>query len=116
MDVREKLVELFYDNNVWCDQNIEGLADDVMDIIAHGVTVQEWISVDDVLPENGQEVFVAYVFPFQNSLISKHFYSASIYHIDDGNGFVNRPHFENEGFHGMRVTHWMPLPPLPKGE
>ena len=68
-----------------------------------------------MLPENGQEVFVAYVFPFQNSLISKHFYSASIYHIDDGNGLVNRPHFENEGFHGMRVTHWMPLPP-PKGE
>ena len=51
MDVREKLVELFYDNNVMCDQKIEGLADDVMDIIAHGVTVQEWISVDDKLPE-----------------------------------------------------------------
>ena len=41
MDVREKLVELFYDNNVMCDQKIEGLADDVMDIIANGVTVQE---------------------------------------------------------------------------
>lgn len=43
MDVRKKLVELFYDNNVRCDQKIEGLADDVMDIIANGVTVQEWI-------------------------------------------------------------------------
>ena len=41
MDVREKLVELFYDNNVRCDQKIEGLADDVMDIISRGVTVQE---------------------------------------------------------------------------
>lgn len=41
MDVREKLVELFYDNNVRCDQKIEGLADDVMDIIANGITVQE---------------------------------------------------------------------------
>ena len=40
MDVREKLVELFYDNNVRCDQKIEGLADDVMGIIANGVTVQ----------------------------------------------------------------------------
>ena len=38
MDVREKLVELFYDNNVICDQKIEGLADDVMDIIDNGVT------------------------------------------------------------------------------
>ena len=52
MDVREKLVELFYDNNVRCDQKIEGLADDVMDIIANGVAVQEWISVDKRLPEN----------------------------------------------------------------
>lgn len=41
MDVREKLVELFYDNNVRCDQKIEGLADDVMDIISNGVTVRE---------------------------------------------------------------------------
>ena len=50
MDVREKLVELFYDNNVRCDQKIEGLADDVMDIIANGVTVQEcgeWEEIED---------------------------------------------------------------------
>lgn len=50
MDVREKLVELFYENNVRCDQKIEGLADDVMDIIAHGITVQEcgyWVSLKD---------------------------------------------------------------------
>lgn len=52
MDVREKLVELFYDNNVRCDQKIEGLLDDVMYIIAHDVTVQEWIPVDERLPEN----------------------------------------------------------------
>ena len=41
MDIREKLVELFDDNNVICDQKIEGLADDVIDIIAHSITVQE---------------------------------------------------------------------------
>lgn len=40
MDVREKLVELFYDNNVRCYQKIEGLADDVMDIIADVVPVR----------------------------------------------------------------------------
>ena len=34
MDVREKLIKLFYGNNVICDQKIKGLADDVMDIIA----------------------------------------------------------------------------------
>ena len=50
MGVREKLVELFYENNVRCDQKIEGLADDVIDIIDHGVTEQEcghWISLTD---------------------------------------------------------------------
>ena len=52
MDVTEKLVELFYENNVRCDQKIEGLVDDVIDIIAHGVTVQKWISVDEKLPQN----------------------------------------------------------------
>ena len=52
MDVREKLVELFYDNNVRCDQKIEGLADDVIVIIANGVTAQEWISVSERLPQN----------------------------------------------------------------
>ena len=50
MAVREKLVELFYENNVRCDQKIEGLADDVIDLIANGVTTQEcghWISLKD---------------------------------------------------------------------
>ena len=50
MDVREKLVELFYENNVRCDQKIESLANDVIDIIAHGVTAQVcgyWVSLTD---------------------------------------------------------------------
>ena len=117
MDVREKLVELlteFYG----CDPmyyDVDALAI-AQHLITHGVTVQEWISVDDRLPDNGQEVFIAYVFPSQRSFGVRHFYSASVYHIDDGNGIVNGPHFENEGFRGMRVTHWMPIPQPPKGE
>lgn len=59
MDVRRKLLELFYDNNVRCDQKIEGLADDVIDIIANGLTVQEWVSVKDRLPEENTTVIVA---------------------------------------------------------
>lgn len=31
---KEKLVKLFYENNVRCDQTVEGLADDVESIIA----------------------------------------------------------------------------------
>ena len=48
MDVREKLVELlktqFYD-----EYEFEEIADW---LIAHGVTVQEWISVDERIPQN----------------------------------------------------------------
>jgi hypothetical protein len=54
-DVREKLVELFYDNNVRCDQKIEGLAEDVMDIVANGVTAQEGISQVE-FPWMGEEI------------------------------------------------------------
>lgn len=52
MDVREKLVELLY--TPFLQYKIKELSDtgDIADhLIANGVTVQEWISVDDRLPE-----------------------------------------------------------------
>lgn len=105
MDVREKLVELFYDNNVRCDQKIEGLADDVMGIIANGVTVQKWISVDDRLPENGGYVVcIAKRNPFSR-------FMPMVARIEK-NGWVN-PITEQ---YISEVTNWMPLPDLPKGE
>ena len=105
MDVREKLVELFYDNNVRCDQKIEGLADDVMDIIANGVMVQKWISVDDRLPENGGYVVcIAKRNPFSR-------FMPMVARIEK-NGWVN-PITEQ---YISEVTNWMPLPDLPKGE
>lgn len=62
MDVREKLVELLKTNACpspfMCDPTCKyyGLGDCFLDrfadyLIAHGVTMQEWISVDDRLPE-----------------------------------------------------------------
>ena len=71
MDVREKMVELFYENNVRCDQKIEGLADDVIDIIDHGVTVQEWISVDDRLPQYTDEYNVTVGVPSEFGYFEK---------------------------------------------
>ena len=47
--MRDRLIELFYDNNVHCEQKIEGLVDDVMDTIAHGVTVQERLIAKQVV-------------------------------------------------------------------
>lgn len=56
MDVRKKLVEILkqapFEGKVldewWWEEKIKRIADH---LIAHGVTVQEWISVDDRLPE-----------------------------------------------------------------
>ena len=33
MDIRERMVELLYEKNMICKKKIEGLADDVMEII-----------------------------------------------------------------------------------
>lgn len=41
MTDREKLIDLLYDSNVMCDQGIEDLADEIMDLLSHGVTVRE---------------------------------------------------------------------------
>ena len=71
MDVREKLVELFYDNNVRCDQKIEGLADDVMDIISNVATDREWISVDDRLPQYTDEYNVTVGVPSEFGYFEK---------------------------------------------
>ena len=104
MDVREKLVELFYENNVRCDQKIEGLADDVIDIIAHGVTEQSWIPVTERLPEEKVNCIVHY----------KHAYCDT-----DGYWAIGICYYDGEKFKfypAYKVTHWMPIPHPPKGE
>ena len=58
MDVREKLVELIKDGirkglRASGDDRLDYSFEDVADhLIRNGVTVQEWISVDERLPEN----------------------------------------------------------------
>lgn len=63
MDVREKLVELLQNakaamksENLSCDIARNMFVVDFM--MANGVTVQEWISVNDRLPENGVHVLL----------------------------------------------------------
>ena len=55
MNVREKLVELLQDENNpvwrWFPNNM-AMAQLADYLIANGVTVQEWISIDDRLPQN----------------------------------------------------------------
>ena len=117
MDVREKLIKLFYDNNMICDQKIEGLADDVMDIIDNGVTVHEWISVKDRLPdETGRYLAVKKRTAPDDFGGDRTDIVIIRFFVDDGFRMpVHIPDWINKKIN-EEVTHWMPLPKLPKGE
>ena len=107
MDVREKLVELLQDGNNpvwgWFPNNVTmvQLADY---LIANGVTVQEWISVDERLPEEKADCIVHYKHAYCNNddywAIGVCFYDGEKFRIDLS----------------YKVTHWMPIPQPPKGE
>ena len=102
MDVREKLVELIESARYWGSNTSEEIADH---LISNGVTVQEWISVDDRLPEvGGYVVCIAKRNPFSR-------FMPMVARIEK-NGWVN-PITEQ---YISEVTHWLPLPELPKGE
>lgn len=77
--------------------------DDIAEkLISKGVTVQEWISVDDRLPESGKE----------GVLIALRWGEVDIGWCEDGRWSSE---FINEYEEG-EVTHWMPIPQPPKGE
>lgn len=107
MDVREKLVELLQDENNpvwrWFPNNMAmmQLADY---LIANGVTVQEWISVDDRLPEEKVNCIVHY----------KHAYCDNDDYWAIGICFYDGEKFKIDL--AYKVTHWMPMPQPPKGE
>ena len=112
MDVREKLVELQLQADIADNisengtQHREFIADLM---IANGVTVQEWISVTERLPEEGDYVLcVLKGFNYGGKIQVCKFCPAD--------KFKDKPYFEHfrNGF--PSVTHWMPLPELPKGE
>ena len=105
MDVREKLVELLY--TPFLQNKIKELSDtgDIANyLISHGVTVQEWISVKDRLPEE-----------------------SGMYIVTANDGHAQRVSFvlwqkKNRVWNltgarsYWRVTHWQPMPQPPKGE
>ena len=103
MDVREKLVELlsyFADGYSVENRHIVGgqkVCEIVDHLIAHGVTVQEWISVKDGLPEKGEEFLCV----FKNGRIYDGYRSDSFYgdFIISGVSYVN-----------IFFTHWMSCP------
>ena len=102
MDVREKLVKLLKTSptrNGYTD--LEDIADH---LIANGVTVQEWISVENRKPEE-----------------------SGMYIVTANDGHAQRVSFvlwqkKNRMWNltgarsYWRVTHWQPMPQPPKGE
>ena len=97
MDVREKLVELL------CEaQHIVTNTNKAEYLVEHGVTVQEWISVKDMLPQVETPVIVY-----------------------GGNG-ISIDWLKDYGEQGLRwgnlccgsynAKYWQPLPQPPKGE
>ena len=106
MNVREKLVELVNDVLMYLPwgeiqkDTAERIVDRIMD---HDVTVQEWVSVKDRLPEaGGYVVCIAKRNPFSR-------FMPMVARIEK-NGWVN-PITEQ---YISEVTHWMPLPEPPK--
>ena len=132
MDVREKLIEILrkpifpheladpieavadylLDSGVTVQENME-ISDELLKQLKNAPitnwkeepsieVVQEWISVDDRLPENGKE----------GVLIALRWGEVDIGWCEDGRW---RSEFVNE-YEDGEVTHWMPLPQPPKGE
>ena len=114
MDVREKLVEFLNEVQETGVNEIPagfGYTSEYVEnekvasyLIANGVTVQEWISVDERLPEEKADCIVHYKHAYCNNddywAIGVCFYDGEKFRIDLS----------------YKVTHWMPIPQPPKGE
>lgn len=108
MNVRDKLVEILkgnlphFQNDVayWHDEHIGELADH---LIANGVTVQEWIPVTKLLPDDSANVILCTI----SRIVDVGFYNKYT------RSWVL---WYSGGGLGVDVTHWQPLPQPPKGE
>ena len=107
MDVREKLVELL---DIIIQPGQKTLGDIAEYLISNGVTVQEWISVEDRLPDNDDIVMVIASGKVGNITLVNAFELAT-YSIDEGWILEMWPEWEDP-----KVTYWMPMPEPPKGE
>ena len=105
MDVRGKLVELI-ESARYCGSNTsEEIADYLLD---QGVTVQEWISVDDRSPEENHDGSVNAVLVTDGFVQHMAYFAGGEWRFAES-GEIKEPMW-------YRITHWMPLPEPPKGE
>lgn len=100
MDAREKLVEILKEPCGGLYPACE-LADY---LFANGVTVSQWISVDDRLPKDWTDVLILSRFGFLET---------AVYTGAPGKWRVG---WNGDMLEADSITHWMPLPQPPKGE
>ena len=100
MDVREKLAEILENKD---NEPMQSYLDEADYLAAHGVTVQEWISVDERLPENFISV-LGYMTDAGEFPSVRECYTV-------GNAFF----FPALG-DVHPVSHWCEIPQPPKGE
>lgn len=101
-DIKEKLVELIRH----CTSCEECFDTDIADhLIANGVTIQKWISVEERLPEPFVNVLIHC--PECDPLYPVH----EGYVLNDAGAWADAQGCEIEG-----VTHWMTLPEPPAEE
>ena len=127
MDVREKLVDIVCDpaqiNGCIhrCNHPPCAMVSDIVDaLIANGVTVQEWINSEEMLPElpclavdvNGNSVFIPDGIITIKDKHGEWCINASLakeFRLING-AKIDALIWEN------RIAYWMPLPQPPKGE
>ena len=106
MDIREKLVKQAI-SHFWYgvshdifNEPVTTYAKLAIDALEkeNGVTVKEWVSVEDRLPEENTTVIVA----TDNGIVFQCLYSYDGWDLWDDND--------------VNITHWQPMPQPPKGE
>ena len=113
MDVREKLIEILR-KPIFPHELVdptEAVADYLLD---NGVTVQEWISVEDRLPDNKEHDWVLAQVVEDNGYM--HIPKVMEYRQLRNDWFEETYGWLSEHNGLFSVTHWMPLPERPKGE
>ena len=115
MDVREKLIEILENSfeKQYEKRCLLTAPHTVEDLIAHGVTVQEWISFDDKYPPYNRDVLVYR--PNMAMKIVVDTYDG--YYGDDDDEWYEGWALYGKDTHGNpAITHWSYLPKPPKGE
>ena len=103
MDVREKLIDILR-KPIFPHELVDPIEAVADYLLYSGLTVQEWVSVKERLPQEKVNCIVHYKHAYCDNddywAIGMCFYDGEKFRVDPA----------------YKVTHWMPLPQLPKGE